>query len=194
MKDDGGHHVSGSRAHWLPSDSAVITFRDAGPEDADQIVHLLIRTKEESLPALTDDHDRNFAFWHDRWRRYIRDGAGGRVQKALGDSCMVLAERGGRLVGFAAYHHTRRWHCDAELESMYVSPDCQHQGIGTELLRVIIERLRAEGSSSMCVGYNPRNPYKRFYWKHGATEINPHWAAWRSLPEIGGRTPRPESF
>lgn len=163
---------------------AHVVFRDAVFEDAAAIVRLLIRTKEQSLPALTDDHDRDFEFWLRRWQRYIRDGAGGNVQKALGDSFSILAESEVQLVGLAAYHHTRRWDCDAELESMYVSPDWQARGIGTEFLRIILQRLQADGSRSLCVGYNPKNPYKRFYLKHGAVEINRHWAVWRSLPSL----------
>jgi GNAT superfamily N-acetyltransferase len=146
-------------------------------------VRVLIRTKEESLAGLTNDHDRNFDFWHDRWRRYIEHGSS--AQKALGDGFTILAESAGRLIGFAAYHHTRRWGCDAELESLYVLLSHQGRGVGTTLLREIVGRLRAEGSRSLCVGYSPHNPYKRFYSKHGAVEINPHWAAWCRLPAAG---------
>ena len=159
-----------------------IGFRDARPQDAVEIVRLLIRTKQESLPHLTDAHDRDFDFWHDRWFRYINDGSN--AQKALCDSFTLLGEAAGELVGFAAYHHTRRWDCDAEIESMYVLPGRQNGGLGGTLLCMIVQRLRAEGSHSLCVGYDPRNPYKRFYLKCGAVEVNPHRALWRSLPEI----------
>lgn len=163
-----------------PTSSPHIVLRDASPEDTVALVRVLIRTKEESLPTLTDDHDRDVAFWEDRWYGYIKHGS--RAQQALGDSFTILAECVGQLAGFAAYHHTRRWNCDAELQSLYVLPDHQRLGIGTMLLQEIIRRLRAEGSTSLCVGYAPDNPYKRFYAKHGAIEINPHWAVWRELP------------
>jgi GNAT superfamily N-acetyltransferase len=159
---------------------------DARPEDAAEMVRVLIRAKEESFPQLVDAHDRNFDFWHDRWRLYLAEGA--RAQQSLGDGFAILARSEGRLAGFAAYHHTRRWDCDAELESIYVLLSHQGRGIGTRLLREIVRRLQADGSRSLCVGYSPRNPYKRFYSKHGAVEINPHWAAWRSLPPAGPLT------
>jgi GNAT superfamily N-acetyltransferase len=119
---------------------------DARPEDAAEMVRVLIRAKEESFPQLVDAHDRNFDFWHDRWRLYLAEG------------------------------------------SIYVLLSHQGRGIGTRLLREIVRRLQADGSRSLCVGYSPRNPYKRFYSKHGAVEINPHWAAWRSLPPAGPLT------
>ena len=81
-------------------------------------------------------------------------------------------------MGFAAYHHTTRHDTDAELQSIYVLKEAQGQGVGTRLLQVIANRLHAEGSRTMCVGYAPDNPYRRFYFKHGAVAINPHWAMW----------------
>jgi GNAT superfamily N-acetyltransferase len=157
-----------------------VQLRDARPEDAAEMVRVLIRTKEESFPAPIDPHDLDFDFWHDRWQRYLSEGS--RAQKSLGDGFAILAEIEGRLLGFAGYHHTRRWDCDAELESIYVRLSRQGGGIGTRLLQEIFRRLGADGSRSLCVGYSPANPYKRFYSKHGAIEINPHWAVWRRLP------------
>ncbi len=165
---------------WPSWSSDVITLRDAVPEDTGAIARLQIQTKEEALAGLTDDHDRDFGFWQDRWLRYLRDGSS--AQKALGDGFAILAESGPDLVGFAAYHHTRRWGCDAELQSIYVRLSWQRQGVGRTLLREIMRRLRAEGSRSLCVGYAPENPYRRFYFKNGAVAINAHWAYWAAMP------------
>lgn len=145
-------------------------------------MRVLIRTKEESLRKPIDPHDLDFDFWHDRWWRYVAEGS--TAQKSLGDGFAILALRSEHVCGFAAYHHTRRWDCDAELESIYVRLKHQGHGIGTMLLQEIVMRLRAEGSRSLCVGYAPDNPYKRFYFKHGAIELNPHWGVWRSLPGV----------
>jgi GNAT superfamily N-acetyltransferase len=160
-----------------PSPAAI---RDARPEDAASIARVEIRTKEESFPPPLDPRDVDFPFRHDRWQRYLTEGS--RAQHALGDGFAILAESAGQIAGFAAWHHTRRWQCDAELQSIYVLRPHQGLGIGTLLLREISARLRAGGSSSLCVGYAPDNPYRRFYRKHGAVEINPHWAVWRPLP------------
>jgi GNAT superfamily N-acetyltransferase len=164
------------------SPSPEILFRDASPEDADAITRVPIRTKEESFPAPIDPKDLKFDFWRDRWQHYLQEGSS--AQQSLGDGYAILAEHRGQLIGFAGYHHTRRWGCDAELESIYIRLSHQGRGVGTFLLREIIKRLRQDGSRSMCVGYSPSNPYKRFYIKHGATEINPHWAVWRTLPAV----------
>ena len=163
-------------------------IRDATPADAGTLVTILIACKEASFPDLVDDHDRDVKFWTDRWHGYLTTGS--LAQMSRGDGFAFLAELSGRPVGFAAYHHTARHGTDAELESIYVLREAQRQGLGTELLRVIGGRLRAEGSRSLCVGYDPRNPYKYFYRKHGAVEIEPHWAVWRDInPLVPERAP-----
>ena len=151
---------------------------------------MLIQTKVESLGALIDDHDRDFDFWYDRWLRYLRDGS--TAQKSRGDGFAILAETGSELIGFAAYHHTIRWGCDAELQSIYVRLPWQRRGAGSMLLRDVMRRLRAEGSRSLCVGFSTENPYKRFYFKHGAVAINAHWAFWAAMPWDGPGRPEME--
>ncbi|HXY19374.1 MAG TPA: GNAT family N-acetyltransferase [Gemmatimonadales bacterium] len=156
-----------------------IEIRPATPADAEAIAAVRTASRERSLPELVDAHDRDAGFWTERWRRYIERGSA--AQHARGDGWAFVAEADDGPVGFAAYHHTARHGCDAELESIYVLREAQGRGVGTALLWRIGERLVGEGSRSLCVGYDPRNPYKRFYLKHGAVEINPHWAAWRDL-------------
>jgi GNAT superfamily N-acetyltransferase len=156
-----------------------LEIRTATVKDVAAIVTILISSKQNSLPELVDQHDLNVGFWSERWRAYLT--AGSRAQMARGDGFALIAEDGGVPVAFAAYHHTRRHGADAELESLYVLKEAQRKGIGSALIRAVASRLVAEGDHSMCVGYDPRNPYKRFYLKHGALEINPHWAMWRNL-------------
>lgn len=160
----------------------TLVIRDARPADTDTIVGILIASNEASFPHLLDEHGRDHAFWTDRWRRYLTQGSA--AQFSLGDGFALLAELEGRAVGFAGYHHTTRHGTDAELESIYVLEDAQGGGIGSRLLGIVASRLLAGGSRTMCVGYHPKNPYKRFYVKHGAVEINPHWAVWNDLAPV----------
>ena len=173
----------------------TVSVRNATAADVDALVAILIASKERSIPQLLDAHDRDVTFWTDRWRRYLTEGS--RAQMSQGDGFARFVEVGDRPVGFAAYHHTTRHGAGAELESMYVLKESQGHGLGTTLLRVVGRRLYADGSGSMCVGYDHRNPYKRFYLERGAVEINPHWAMWRDLrhfasegaPSVDGRRP-----
>ncbi len=154
-------------------------LREANLADVDSILDVLISTKEASLSNIISDHDRDRPFWADRWLRYIRDGSS--AQHSLGDGTVLLYERDNRVSGFAAYHHTTRHGINAELQAVYVLKEELGQGLGTKLVETIGKRLYLEGARSMCVCYDPRNPYKQFYLKLGAVEIDPNWAIWRDL-------------
>jgi GNAT superfamily N-acetyltransferase len=165
--------------------------RRAVVTDVDTIVRILIASKEASFPDTIDDHDRDVLFWTRRWRGYIAEGS--RAQQSKGDGWVFIAERGGEALGYVAYHHTTRHGTDAELQNIYVLKEAQGQGIGTHLLGVVAHRLRADGSRTMCVGYDEASPYTRFYFKHGAVEIAPGapWAVWHDVHALAGRLPQP---
>jgi len=166
-------------------------IRLASVEDTDTVVRILISSKEASFPDTIDDHDRDVAFWTERWQGYIAHGS--KAQKSRGDGWVFIAEVEGIAVGYVAYHHTTRHNTDAELQNIYVLKEWQGRGIGTHLLGVVAHRLRADGSQNMCVGYDEASPYKRFYMKYGAVEIEPGspWAIWPDVSELARRLPKP---
>jgi GNAT superfamily N-acetyltransferase len=168
-----------------------LEIRRAGLSDVETVVSILIASKEASSPETIGDHDRDVAFWTRRWRDYI---VRGRIPFAvLGDGWVFLAEVEGVPVGYIAYHHTRRLGTDAELQNIYLLKGWQAKGIGTRLLGVVAHRLRADGSKSMCVGYDSNSPYRRFYFKHGGLEVSPGapWSIWPDLSALASRLPRP---
>jgi ribosomal protein S18 acetylase RimI-like enzyme len=166
-------------------------IRRATVADTDTIVRVLIASKEASFPDSIDDHDRDVGFWTRRWRGYIASGS--HARQSSGDGWVFVAEIEHVPVGFIAYHHTTRHGTDAELQNIYVLKEWQDRGIGTHLLGTIAHRLDADGSRSMCVGYDSDSPYKRFYMKYGAEEMEPGspWAIWRDLHALAARVPRP---
>ena len=80
---------------------------------------------------------------------------------------------------------------DAELQNIHALNEWQGRGIGTRLLGVITHRLAADGSRSMCVGYDSESPYRRFYLKHGAVETSPGalWPIRHDDPALASRLP-----
>ena len=157
-------------------------IRNADVDDAPIIAEIFSAAKLASLPALFEPRDRDMLFLTSRWRGYIAHGS--QAQMATGDGFVLIAELDDRPVGYAAYHHTKRHKAEAELESIYILEESQGKGVGTSLLREIAHRLVQEEAFSMCVGYDERNPYKRFYAKHGAVEINPYWAIWNDVSVV----------
>jgi GNAT superfamily N-acetyltransferase len=166
-------------------------IRRAAAGDTDAVVRILIASKEASFPDTIDDHDRDVQFWSRRWRDYIIRGS--LPLSVFGDGWVFLAESGGMAVAYVAYHHTRRHGTDAELQNIYVLKEWQGRGIGTHLLGTVAHRLQADGSRSMCVGYDANSPYKRFYMKYGAveTERGSPWAIWHDLGALAAQLPRP---
>ena len=167
-------------------------LRRATLSDTDTIVRILIASKEASFPDTIEDHDRDVAFWTRRWRDYIARGH--LPLQIFGDGWVFLAEVEGVPVGYVAYHHTKRLGTDAELQNIYVLKEWQGKSIGTHLLGTVAHRLHADGSRTMCVGYDSNSPYKRFYMKYGAIETEPGspWAIWHDLGALATRLPRPK--
>ena len=171
--------------------SHLIHVRRATVGDTDTVVRILIASKDASFPDTIDDHDRDVAFWTRRWRGYIVSGS--RARQSRGDGWVFLAEVEGIPIGYVAYHHTSRHGTDAELQNIYVLKDWQRRGVGTQLLGTVAHRLHADGSRTMCVGYDSESPYKRFYMKYGAVEPEPDspWAIWVDVGSLAARLPRP---
>src|SRR5262245_26302113 len=168
-----------------------LQLRHATADDTDTVVSILIASKIASFPETVDEHDRDTAFWTRRWYGYITSGS--RAQQSLGDGWVFLAELDGPPVGYVAYHHTKRLDTDAELQNIHVLKDAQRQGIGTSLLGVVAHRLQADGSRTMCVGFDAGSPYTRFYFKHRAVETAPGapWAIWHDVRSLAARLPPP---
>jgi GNAT superfamily N-acetyltransferase len=169
----------------------VPSIRRAMLRDVDTVVRILIASKEASFPDTVDEHDRDVFFWTNRWKGYIKSGS--QAQQSRGDGWVFIAEHNGAPVGYIAYHHTRRLGTDAELQNIYVLKGSQGLGVGTHLLGVVAHRLVADGSHSMCVGYDADSPYTRFYMKHGAIETGPDspWAIWHDIGTLAAHLPRP---
>lgn len=171
--------------------TVVPSIRRASASDTDTVVRILIASKEASFPDTIENHDRDVQFWSRRWRDYILRGS---LPFALfGDGWVFLAEVAGVAVAYVAYHHTRRHGTDAELQNIYVLKEWQRKGIGAHLLGVVAHRLRADGSRSMCVGFDANSHYKQFYMKHGAVETEPGspWAIWHDTYALASQLPKP---
>jgi len=86
-----------------------------------------------------------------------------------GDTAVLVAERGGRVVGFAHAGKIREAveTCDAELYSLYLLREAQGRGIGSQLLKGMAAVLEERGFRCMAVWVLERNPSRNFYEKNG---------------------------
>jgi ribosomal protein S18 acetylase RimI-like enzyme len=119
-------------------------------------------------------------FWEKRISGYL-DGEH-HPQKALMPRVIYVATEGNSLVGFIAGHLTRRYECDGELEWIDVIPAHRRSGVASELLRLLAAWFSGQNARRICVDVDPANTVaRRFYTRHGAESLNPHWLVWNDI-------------
>jgi len=94
---------------------------------------------------------------------------------ARDDVAVVLADDSGRAVGFALLTLRPTPYYDgsfAQLEELYVVPALRDRGIGTLILKMAIETVRARGASEMHINVDEIDEdTRRFYERHGFSNI-----------------------
>jgi ribosomal protein S18 acetylase RimI-like enzyme len=100
-------------------------------------------------------------------------------QHALIPRVIYIALERDELVGFIAGHLTRRFGCDGELEWINVIPERRRSGVASELLRLLWAWFAEQKARRICVDVDPgKITARKFYKRHGASDLNPHWLVW----------------
>ena len=103
-------------------------------------------------------------------------------QHALIPRVGYVALESDSVVGLIAGHLTTRHACDGELEWIDVVPERRGSGIASELLRRLAAWFVEQNARRVCVDVDPANTVaRRFYMRHGATELKPHWLVWEDI-------------
>jgi GNAT superfamily N-acetyltransferase len=96
---------------------------------------------------------------------------------ARDDVVVVLAEDGGQDVGFGFLTLRPTPYYDgsfAQLEELYVVPARRDEGIGTSLIGMAIDTVRARGAAEMHINVDEIDEdARRFYERHGFRNIEP---------------------
>jgi ribosomal protein S18 acetylase RimI-like enzyme len=126
------------------------------------------------------------AEWGDEeyWRKRIVGYMDNEIdpQKALKPRVNYVALENGYVVGLIAGHLTRRHECHGELEWINVAEKVRGSGIAGELLRRLAVWFVEQKASKICVDVQPTNTVARkFYRRHGAEDLNPHWMVWNDI-------------
>ena len=82
-----------------------------------------------------------------------------------GEVMLVACDAEGTVVGFAAggAERTGQLGCDGELRAIYLVESVQRQGLGTLLVRRLVQELRSRGFTSMALWVLTENPFRKFY-------------------------------
>ena len=157
--------------------NSSIAFREATVEDADAIADQIVASRDK-----VRDYDGGPEGTADRFRGYIAGTHHPRFAKPPRKVWLALLD--GRVVGHVACHLTTKQGFEAELQSIFVRPEFQRRGLGTELLRMAVDWLRTQGARSMMVGFHSDNEYRAFYLKYGGVLGASSRCEWHDLVEL----------
>ena len=119
-------------------------------------------------------------FWQERIPPYLLGEH--HPREALPQRVAFVCVEQDRVVGFIAGHRTRRHRCQGELQWISVRPEYRGSGVASQLLRLLAEWFAAQGARRICVNVEPSNQAaRRFYSRHGATDLKPHWMVWDDI-------------
>jgi GNAT superfamily N-acetyltransferase len=130
-------------------------------------------------------------YWHTRISGYLKGEH--HPRHALAPRVLYVALHQNSVVGFVAGHLTRRYSCDGELEWINVIPAHRGTGVASELFRLLAGWFVEQNAKKICVDVDPANATaRRFYVRHGATTLNPHWLVWTDVSvTLSANLPRP---
>jgi ribosomal protein S18 acetylase RimI-like enzyme len=151
---------------------------------------LKFREAEKSdVPAMAQIRASNWEteeYWRTRIAAYLAREL--HPQHALIPRMGFVALESDSFVGFIAGHLTTRHGCDGELEWIDVIPERRGSGVAPELLRLLAAWFVKQNARRICVDVDPANAIaRRFYARHGATELNPHWLVWSNISAVLGK-------
>lgn len=122
-------------------------------------------------------------YWKARIRGYMECET--YPQKALQPRVAYVATEKEAVVGLIAGHLTRRYECDGELEWIDVVAERRGSGIAKGLLERLAKWFVEQKALKICVDVQPANTAaRRFYARHGAEDLNPHWMIWSDIRRV----------
>lgn len=153
----------------------------ASENDIATLANVEVASKKASIPQLLNAYDTDLASRISRWATWFRgeSPAGSRPERVAYKA--IVSDQ---TVGYLSGHLTSRYNCDAEIQSFYILKDYQRIGVGKLLFDQFVLWMAQQGAKSLCVGFDPGNPYKNFYLKQGGRYLNEHWIIWDDVSKF----------
>jgi ribosomal protein S18 acetylase RimI-like enzyme len=149
-----------------------LTIRPARVEEADALAELHYAAwkvgYQDSMPeAVMQALD--LEEFYPRWRyRLSPEGAGHRI---------LVAEEGGKLVGFTTYGASREAmqipSAYAEIYTLYVHPNVWGQGVGGRLMKSVFQQLIQEEIKGCFLWVLKSNTRARLFYEHLGMQLHP---------------------
>ena len=155
------------------------TIAEADIDDVPAIVDITMRSFEDAFNK--PFYMEREAILH-RWKAYIRKEH--HPQKAKDPRIIYIGIADKEIVGFVAGHLTERFDLDGELQSIYILPEYQRHGLGTQLVIALAKWFEKWNAKQICVDH--KDGSEGFYIKLGA-RLNEHgWLVWDNFIDVFG--------
>jgi predicted N-acetyltransferase YhbS len=148
-------------------------FRTANAHDVPALARLHAESWRSAYRGILSDvyldsevDGERLELWRKRWL------PGGDDRSSM---FVIVAEEAGRMVGFSCVFLGHDPFYGSFLDNLHVAPARTGSGIGSELLRLSVERVRESGAGSgLYLWVLEKNlPARSFYQRHGGIEITP---------------------
>jgi ribosomal protein S18 acetylase RimI-like enzyme len=146
-------------------------MREATHSDVSEMARVHVDTWRTTYQGIMPDqllvnlsYEKRENGWHQVLNNASKDG----------NFTYVAEDESGQIVGFAngGKERTGDQVYRGELSAIYILKSHQHQGIGRELVRVIVQRLGQMEIHSMLVWVLANNPACRFYERLGGQKVD----------------------
>jgi len=136
-----------------------VRIRPAVAADARAIAEVQVATWRTTYRGMLPDDLLDNLSVDEREPRWLE------LLATAGEVMLVACDAGGTVVGFAAggAERTGQLGCDGELRAIYLVESVQRQGLGTLLVRRLVQELRSRGFTSMALWVLTENPFRKFY-------------------------------
>jgi GNAT superfamily N-acetyltransferase len=139
--------------------------------------------RQADIPAMAEIRAGDWGneeYWRERIRLYMAHQL--HPREALRPRASFVGLDCQRVVGLIAGHLTRRFGCDGELEWVSVRHEYRGRGVAVELFQRLAKWFVRHHAHYICVDVEPTNETaRRFYARHGAEDLKPHWMVWRDI-------------
>ena len=155
-----------------------VKIREVRISDAEKIARVNVDTWRSAYAGLIDEKTLDNLSYLDKVNGW-RD----KIESLNNRTIIFVAEIDDELVGFALAGQdqqdpsTTSLQYKGELMAIYISDKFQQKGIGTRLVRKVVDYFIENNVNSMCVWTIENNPFSKFYIKLGAElfESKPHF-------------------
>ena len=154
-----------------------VTIRPAAVGDVPQIAGVHVESWQRSFKGIAPEDYLNSLSKEKRERAFTE-----RLFEN-GYKLFVAESKTAGVIGFIDFGRPgfENFGYDVRIYSFYLLPEFQRRGIGARLFKQCFTEIARHGYSSACLDTLEMSPYRRFYEKHGGTEVA------RDKHMLGGR-------